>query len=125
MRALHGNGKLTVCGTDYNTPDGTGVRDFIHVMDLCRAHLLALAGFGRGIKNEIFNLGNGAGFSVLEVIKTADKVTGKEVPHILGPRRPGDVETVVASSKKARKILGWKPEYDLEAILRSEWERKA
>ena len=125
MRALKGNGQLTVCGTDYSTPDGTGVRDFIHVVDLCKAHLLALKGFRKGIKNEIFNLGNGNGFSVLDVIKTAEKVTGKPVPHVLGPRRLGDVETVVASSAKAQSVLGWKPKYDLKAILKSEWERKA
>jgi UDP-glucose 4-epimerase len=124
MKALLGGGKMTVCGKDYNTPDGTGVRDFIHVVDLCRAHLLALGALQKGICNDVFNLGNGSGFSVLDVIKTTHKVTGKSVPHHIGPRRPGDVETVVASSAKARKILGWSPEYDLEAILNSEWKRK-
>ncbi|MFH0855458.1 MAG: UDP-glucose 4-epimerase GalE [Candidatus Omnitrophota bacterium] len=123
MRALRGKGKLTVYGTDYKTSDGTGIRDFIHVLDLCQAHLLALSAFERGVENEVFNLGNGAGFSVLEVIETAAKTANCEVPYAVGPRRPGDVETVVASSEKAKTILGWQPEYDLEAILKSELER--
>ena len=124
MKALHGGGKLTVCGKDYKTHDGTGVRDFIHVVDLCKAHLLALEALRKGIKNQVFNLGNGNGFSVLDVIKAASCVAGKPVPHSIGPRRPGDVAIVVASSEKAKKILGWKPQYNLEAILKSEWERK-
>lgn len=124
MKALLGGEKLVVCGTDYKTHDGTGVRDFIHVVDLCQAHLLALKAMGKGIRNEVFNLGNGNGFSVMDVIRVAGKVSGKPVPHRLGPRRPGDVQTVVASSAKAKRVLGWAPRYDLEAILRSEWERK-
>jgi UDP-glucose 4-epimerase len=124
MQALRGGKELTVCGQDYNTPDGTGVRDFIHVVDLCRAHLLALKAFRKGIKNEVFNLGNGNGFSVMDVIKTASRVAGKPVPNRMGPRRPGDVATVVASSAKARRVLGWKPEFSLEKILQSEWQRK-
>ncbi len=124
IRALHGKGRLNVCGNNYKTPDGTGVRDFIHVMDLCNAHLLALKGFDRGIKNEIFNLGNGKGFSVMDVIKTAGRVAGKPVPYQIAPRRPGDLANVIASSAKAQKILNWKPKYDLEAILNSEWGRK-
>ncbi|MBF0620170.1 MAG: UDP-glucose 4-epimerase GalE [Candidatus Omnitrophica bacterium] len=124
MKALHGAGELGVCGNDYNTPDGTGVRDFIHVVDLCWAHLRALKALSRGVKNEVFNLGADRGFSVLEVIKAAEKVTGKPVPHHISPRRPGDVEIVVASSDKARKILGWVPKHTLCDILRDEWERK-
>ena len=124
MKALYGGEAMTVCGTDYNTPDGTGVRDFIHVVDLCRAHLLALKAFDKGIRNEVFNLGNGNGFSVLDVIKTTARVSGRAVPHKLGGRRPGDVETIVASSVKARKVLGWVPEYNLKQILESEWARK-
>jgi len=124
MQALRGHGKLKVCGNNYKTPDGTGVRDFIHVTDLCHAHLLALKAIKKGIKNEVFNLGNDEGFSVMDVIKTAGRVAGKPVPYQLASRRPGDVATVVASSAKARKILNWRPKYDLEAILKSEWERK-
>ncbi|MBF0522038.1 MAG: UDP-glucose 4-epimerase GalE [Candidatus Omnitrophica bacterium] len=124
MRALHGQGKLIVCGNDYNTPDGTGIRDFIDVRDLVQAHLLALKALDKGIKNEVFNLGTSKGFSVMDVIKTAADVAGKPVPYQIGSRRPGDATTVIASSAKAKKVLGWKPQYDLEAILKSEWERK-
>ncbi|MFH0752979.1 MAG: UDP-glucose 4-epimerase GalE [Candidatus Omnitrophota bacterium] len=124
MKALHNGGDMTVCGTDYKTHDGTGVRDFIHVLDLCQAHLLALKAFRKGIRNEVFNLGNGKGFSVMDVIKTASRVSGKQVPHRIGPRRPGDVTTLIASSLKARKILGWKPVHDLTSILESEWARQ-
>ena len=124
MKALRGGGDLMVCGTDYQTPDGTGVRDFIHVMDLCQAHLLALEAFDRGVKNEIFNLGNGSGFSVMDMIKAASVVADKPVPYHTGPRRPGDVPVIVASSAKAREVLGWKPIYDLEASLASEWARR-
>lgn len=124
MKALHGEGEMTVCGTDYATFDGTGIRDFIHVIDLCRAHLLSLKALKRGIRNEVFNLGNGKGFSVLDVIRTAARVAGKEVPHKLGPRRLGDVENLIASSIKAKKVLGWNPEYSLQEILESEWARK-
>jgi UDP-glucose 4-epimerase len=124
MKALYGAGPLIVCGKDYKTKDGTGVRDFIHVLDLCKAHLLALKAMEKGIKNQVFNLGSGDGFSVLDVIKASSKVAGKPVPHIIGPRRSGDVTTLVASAKKAKKILGWKPQYDLNGILKSEWERR-
>ena len=123
MKALHGWDKLTVCGKDYKTHDGTGVRDFIHVVDLAQAHLLALKAMHKGIKNQVFNLGNGNGFSVLDVIKEASLVAGKQVPHTIGPRRLGDVAIVVASSEKAKRILGWKPQYNLKAILESEWGR--
>jgi UDP-glucose 4-epimerase len=124
MKALLGQGRMTVCGRDYKTHDGTGVRDFIHVIDLCRAHLLALKGMRRGIKNQVFNLGNGNGFSVLDVIKEASKVAGKQVPHVIGPRRPGDAAVVIASSAKAQRILGWKPQHSLKTILQSEWNRQ-
>jgi UDP-glucose 4-epimerase len=123
MWALNGGPALVVCGDDYPTPDGTGVRDFIHVIDLCRAHLLALEALDRGVGDQVFNLGNGNGFSVMDVIRAAAQASGKPVPHHQGPRRPGDVATIVASSEKARRILGWQPEFDLEAILKSEWQR--
>ncbi|MBF0485078.1 MAG: UDP-glucose 4-epimerase GalE [Candidatus Omnitrophica bacterium] len=124
MRVLHTGGELVVCGNDYNTPDGTGIRDFIHVLDLCRAHLLSLKAMDRGIKNHIFNLGNEHGFSVMDIVKSIQKVASRSVAYRIGPRRPGDVATIVASSARARKILGWKPRYDLKTILKSEWERK-
>ena len=88
MKALYGGGPLTVCGKDYQTHDGTGVRDFIHVVDLTQAHLLAIKALRKGIKNQVFNLGNGNGFSVLDVIKAASAVAGKPVPHSIGGRRP-------------------------------------
>jgi UDP-glucose 4-epimerase len=121
--ALHGGPELVVCGDDYPTPDGTGVRDFIHVVDLCQAHLLALYALERGVKNQVFNLGNGHGFSVMDVIRVATQVAGKPVPYCKGPRRAGDVATVVASSQKAQQILNWRPQFDLEAMMQSEWKR--
>lgn len=123
MKVLHDGGELVVCGDNYKTPDGTGVRDFIHVVDLCRAHLQALKAMERGTKNDIFNLGNGRGFSVMDIIKTAQKLSNRSVPYRIGQRRLGDVAVVVASSAKARKVLGWKPQYGLEEILKSELER--
>ncbi|MBF0485355.1 MAG: UDP-glucose 4-epimerase GalE [Candidatus Omnitrophica bacterium] len=123
MQALHKGPPLVVCGENYPTPDGTGVRDFIHVMDLCEAHLLALDALSKGTKNQVFNLGNCHGFSVMDVIRTASQVAQRPVPYGKGPRRPGDVATLVASCEKARRILGWKPKFDLEAILKSEWQR--
>jgi len=124
MKALHGEGPLIICGKDYQTHDGTGVRDFIHVIDLCQAHLLAIKALRKGIKNQVFNLGNGNGFSVLDIVKQSSSIAGRPVPYSIGPRRPGDAAIVVASSKKAKKILGWKPQYNLKAMLKSEWERK-
>ena len=124
MGALFAGKKLVVCGTDYATPDGTGVRDFIHVMDLCAAHLLALKAFDRKVRNEVFNLGTGKGFSVLEVINAAGRIAGRPVPHALGPRRSGDVETVVASAAKARRMLGWKTSRGLRDILSDEIGRR-
>jgi UDP-glucose 4-epimerase len=123
MQALRGGPELVVCGNDYKTRDGTGVRDFIHVLDLCRAHLLSLKSLEKGMTDGIFNLGNGRGFSVMDMIAAAGRVTGRDVPYHLGKRRPGDVPVVVASSARARKVLGWTPCHDLEAILRSEWQR--
>ncbi len=112
-------GALKVFGNDYPTPDGTCVRDYIHIADLAEAHLLAL----RYLETEefgIFNLGNGKGFSVLEVLDVAGRVAGKPVPFEHAPRRPGDPPTLVASSEKARKVLGWEPKYaTLESIVES------
>ena len=118
--------QLQIFGTDYPTPDGTCVRDYIHVNDLAAAHLLALEALmekGR----LIYNVGNGQGFSVREVIDTVRKVTGHAVPAQESPRRPGDPAVLVASSAKIKKELGWKPQYaDLESIVRSAWDwRKA
>lgn len=119
------NGKReTICiyGTDYDTPDGTCIRDYIHVTDLAQAHILAVQYLMNGGESDIFNLGNGVGYSVREVIETARKVTGHPIPATETPRRAGDPARLVASSEKARKILGWKPVHDsLEEIIASAW----
>ena len=119
------NGKReSVCiyGTDYDTPDGTCIRDYIHVTDLAQAHILAVQYLMNGGESDIFNLGNGVGYSVREVIETARKVTGYPIPATETPRRAGDPARLVASSEKARKILGWNPVHDsLEEIIESAW----
>jgi UDP-glucose 4-epimerase len=119
---------VTVFGTDYATPDGTCVRDFIHVNDLCEAHLLALQRLWAGGNSAAYNLGNGSGFSVREVIETARTVTGREIPVAYGERRPGDPARLVADSRRARAELGWEPQYaDLATIIAHawRWERRA
>ena len=118
LRACLGLGpKLSVFGTDYPTDDGTCIRDYIHVLDLADAHLLALDRLGE-TERLILNLGNGLGFSVLEVIRTVEKVTGRELPFDTAPRRAGDPPRLVASSERARADLGWKPQFaSLEMIV--------
>jgi UDP-glucose 4-epimerase len=113
--------ELTIFGNDYPTPDGTCIRDFIHVQDLSRAHLLALKALNDGIKSDIFNLGSGSGYSVQEVVQVSEEVTGKGIKIKTGPRRAGDPAKLVASSDRAQKILGWKPELDLNKIIMSAW----
>jgi len=111
-----------IFGTDYPTPDGTCIRDFIHVSDLADAHLLGLKYLMQGGESTIFNLGNGNGFSVQEVIETAQQVTGKLIKIVKSPRRPGDPPNLVGSAEKAKQILGWKPQYaDLESIVTHAW----
>ena len=113
---------ITVYGQDYDTPDGTCLRDYIHVMDLADAHVLALEHLRKGGDSDIFNLGNGKGFSVMEMIEAAKKATGKDIKLEVGPRRPGDPARLVASSEKARRILGWRPRYtDVEGVIRTAW----
>ncbi|MCB1233481.1 MAG: UDP-glucose 4-epimerase GalE, partial [Verrucomicrobiae bacterium] len=120
--ALGQREKIMVFGDDYDTPDGTCVRDYIHVADLARAHILALEALAE--KDALhYNLGNGSGFSVREVIETARRITGHEIPFETGPRRPGDPATLVADSSKIRRELGWEPEFpSLEAIMRTAWD---
>lgn len=114
---------ISIFGTDYPTPDGTCIRDYIHVTDLAQAHILAAKYLVAGNKSDIFNLGNGVGFSVKEVIETARKVTGHPIPAKEEGRRAGDPAQLIASSAKAREILGWKPEHDsLEEIIASAWK---
>ena len=114
---------ITVFGANYKTPDGTCLRDYVHTADLAQAHLLALRRLERGGKSGAFNLGNGKGFSVFEVIKTAENVTGRKIPVKLAPRRLGDPAALVASSALARKVLGWKAKYiALETIIAHAWQ---
>ena len=119
------NGKretISIYGTDYDTPDGTCIRDYIHVTDLAQAHILAVQYLNNGGESDIFNLGNGVGYSVREVIETARKVTGHPIPATETSRRAGDPARLVASSEKAKKILVWKPVHDsLEEIISSAW----
>lgn len=114
---------VPVYGTDYNTPDGTCIRDYIHVTDLANAHILALRKLEQKNFSAIYNMGNGNGYSVREVIEAVKKVTGRKVTAIESPRRPGDPARLVASSEKIREELGWTPEYpDLETIVETAWE---
>jgi UDP-glucose 4-epimerase len=113
--------RLEIFGTDYPTPDGTCVRDYIHVEDLAEAHLLALESLEPG-KELKLNLGIGRGYSVREVIRTVEEVTGKPVPVKEGPRREGDPPSLVAASDRARQILGWQPRYaELRPIVETAW----
>lgn len=116
-------GKLSVFGTDYPTLDGTAVRDYIHIEDLGEAHLLALRHLREGGDSEYLNLGNGTGYSVLEVIESTRKVTGLEVPFETAPRREGDPPRLVGNAQRARDLLGWEPKRPtLKEILGSAWE---
>ena len=120
------NGKresISIYGDNYNTKDGTCIRDYIHVTDLAKAHILAVDYLLAGNESNIFNLGNGKGFSVKEVIDVARKVTENEIPSIVAPKREGDPAVLIASSNKAKEILGWMPEYNsLEEIISSAWK---
>lgn len=114
---------ISVYGDDYDTKDGTCIRDYIHVTDLAQAHILAVKYLMEGNDSSIFNLGNGIGFTVNEVIETARKVTGKEIKAVISERRAGDPAQLIASSEKARTVLGWNPQHaDLEEIIASAWK---
>ena len=114
---------ITIFGNDYNTDDGTCVRDYIHVTDLANAHILALEKMQKDGKSNIYNLGNGNGFSVKEVVDLARKVTGIDIKAELGDRRPGDPAKLVATSEKAQKELNWQTKYnDLETIIETAWK---
>ena len=119
------NGKrpfISVFGTDYPTKDGTCIRDYIHVTDLAQAHILAVKYLMAGNDSDVFNLGNGVGFTVKEVIETAEKVTGQSIKVVEEGRRAGDPAVLIASSEKARRVLGWKPEHNsLEEIIKTAW----
>ncbi|WP_449416366.1 UDP-glucose 4-epimerase GalE [Phormidium nigroviride] len=123
LTALGKRDSISIFGTDYDTPDGTCIRDYIHVNDLASAHILGLEYLLNGGKSDFFNLGNGGGFSVKEVIEMARKITGREIKALECDRRPGDPPILVGSSEKARQILGWIPEYpDLDNIVSHAWQ---
>ena len=115
--------ELSIFGDDYNTPDGTNVRDYVHVMDLADAHILAIKYLEAGNKSNAFNLGSSTGFSNKQMLEAAREVTGKPIPAKMAPRRPGDPDSLVAASDKARTILGWKPKYDdVHDIIATAWK---
>ena len=114
---------ITVFGDDYPTPDGTCLRDYIHVVDLADAHVLALEYLRKGGASDIFNLGNGQGFSVKEMIAAAEKATGRSIKVEIGARRAGDPAQLIASSEKARTVLGWNPQFtDVEQVIGTAWK---
>lgn len=116
--------ELTVFGDDYNTPDGSCIRDFIDVVDLAKAHVIAMKrmlDMPEGEQLEIFNLGTGNGLSVLQLIESFERATGVKVPYKIGPRREGDIEKIWANPKKANEVLGWKAEVDIDDTMRNAW----
>ena len=122
LRAIQTGKPVTLFGDDYPTPDGTCIRDYIHVSDLASAHIVAIEHLLRGGKSDVFNVGTGAGQSVKEVLNAVEKVTGKKVPHTIGPRREGDPPSLVADSRKLQNALGWHPQRaDLEGIVADAW----
>lgn len=110
---------LSVFGNDYNTHDGTGVRDYIHVVDLAKAHLKALARAKKVTGIEYYNIGTGVGYSVLDIVNAYEKATGIKINYIIAPRRPGDIDECYADPSKAAEILGWKAEYNIEDMCRT------
>jgi UDP-glucose 4-epimerase len=123
LKGLISNKPITIFGTDYPTPDGTCIRDYIHVYDLATAHILCLEKLLHGAESDYFNLGNGQGFSVLQVIQAVEKVTGLKVNAINGERRAGDPPILIANSNKAYGKLHWKPSYpELETIIKHAWQ---
>jgi UDP-glucose-4-epimerase GalE len=122
LRAVLTGNPVTVFGDDYDTPDGTCIRDYIHVLDLAQAHILALEYLIAGGESDQFNVGTGTGHSVMEVIRAVEEVTERKVPYVIGPKREGDPPALVASSDKLQKALGWKPAYtDLRKIVQHAW----
>jgi UDP-glucose-4-epimerase GalE len=122
FRAIATGQPITVFGDDYGTPDGTCIRDYIHVNDLAQAHILALERLLDGGPSDHFNVGTGTGHTVLEVIRAAEEVTGRKVPFVVGPRRAGDPPALVAASDRLRDTLGWTPQYaDLKTIVEHAW----
>jgi UDP-glucose-4-epimerase GalE len=122
LRAVKTGKPVTIFGNDYPTPDGTCIRDYIHVLDLAEAHILAVESLLNGGSSDHFNVGTGVGHSVLEVIRAVEEVTGEKVPYVIGPRREGDPAALVADSTKLQRTLGWKPRYaELRDIVATAW----
>ena len=113
---------LSVFGNDYDTHDGTGVRDYIHVVDLARGHVAAIEYMQSHRGESVFNLGTGIGYSVLDMVKAFERVTGRKIPYEIVARRPGDIATVYASPDKSAELLGWKAQYDLDDMCRDTWK---
>jgi UDP-glucose-4-epimerase GalE len=123
LRAVTTGKPITIFGDDYPTPDGTCIRDYIHVSDLADAHLKAVEHLMRGGQSAKFNVGTGAGKSVREVVEAVEAVTGKKVPSVVGPRRAGDPPTLVADSTRLQQSLGWKPRYtNIRDIVQTAWD---
>jgi UDP-glucose 4-epimerase len=123
LRAVVSGKPMTIFGDDYATPDGTCIRDYIHVADLAEAHLVAIEKLLAGGASDAFNVGTGAGQSVLEVMRAVEQVTGRKVPHEMGPRREGDPAILVANSDKLRRTLGWKPKFtEIKDIVTTAWQ---
>lgn len=123
FKAVETGKPVTIFGDDYDTPDGTCIRDYIHVSDLADAHVLAVEKLLAGGSSDAFNVGTGTGQSVLEVVRATEEVTGKRVPREIGPRREGDPPELVANSDKLRRTLGWKPRYmDLKDTVKTAWD---
>jgi UDP-glucose 4-epimerase len=123
FRAIQTGEPVKLFGDDYPTPDGTCIRDYIHVTDLARAHIAAVEKLLAGGESKKYNVGTGHGFSVKEVLNAVERVTGKNVPHVVAPRREGDPPSLVADSTKLQTELGWKPELsDIDRIVETAWK---
>jgi UDP-glucose 4-epimerase len=123
LRAVTTGEPVTIFGNDYDTPDGTCIRDYIHVDDLAQAHILAVEHLLAGGASDQFNVGTGTGHTVLDLIRAVEEVTGKKVPYVMGPRREGDPASLVAASGKLRSKLGWNPRYTgLRTIVEHAWQ---
>ena len=122
LNAVTSGKPLTVFGQDYPTPDGTAIRDYVHVIDVAYAHVLALEYLDSGGGSVALNIGTGKGYSVLQIINAIEKMTGKKVPYEIGPRRQGDPAILVASYQKAKSVLGWEPLHSsIEEIIETAW----
>jgi UDP-glucose 4-epimerase len=123
IRAVVSGEPMTIFGDDYETPDGTCIRDYIHVTDLAEAHVAAIEKLLAGGASDVFNVGTGAGHSVLEVMRAVEQATGRKVPHQIGPRREGDPPVLVANSDKLKRTLGWKPNFtEIKDIVATAWQ---